>query len=105
MGGDIESGENKEFLNKNVFIRMDYFINNEDHTRNIFDLVIELTAFDSYNNPECEFATFCRFYPEHRNPMDKSLKYQLRIVRQKFKVQGEWYAIHDAFGLGGSDDK
>jgi hypothetical protein len=105
VGGEIESGINKEFLNKNVCINMDYFINNPDNTRTVFDLILELSAFDQNNNIECEFATFCRFYRVKDNFCPQNNKFELQIQRQKFKFQGEWYAIHDAFGLGGSNSE
>lgn len=103
MGGDIESGINKEFLNKNVCINIDYFITNPVNTRTVFDMVLELSAFDQFNNKECEFATFCRFYSVKDNLHTKNDRFELQIQRQKFKFQGEWYVIHDAFGLGGSN--
>ncbi len=103
MGGEIESGNKKEFFNKNVCIDMEYFNNNRDNTRNVFDLILELTAFDTYNNIECEFATFCRFYKIKDNEHKKNEKYDLQILKQKLKIMGEWYVIHDAFGLGGSN--
>jgi len=84
---------------------MDYFINNQDNSRTVFDLILELSAFDQFNNLECEFATFCRFYKCKDAGNSLKDRFELQIHKQKFKYQGEWYVIHDAFGLGGSNNE
>jgi len=35
----------------------------------------------------------------------ESKKFNLKIAKQKFKFEGEWYTIHDAFGLGDNSEK
>jgi len=103
LGGEIESGNDKEFFNRNVSINIDYFLNNPNDTRAVFDMILELTALDQFGNIECEFATFCKFYSirDKIHPMNNI--FELQIMRQKFKFMGEWYVIQDAFGLGGSN--
>ena len=77
----------------------DFYRNNK--TTGYYHLIIELTAYDQNNNPECEFATYCRLYS--LPGVDK--KYNLKIAKQKFKFRGEWYNIHDAYGLNDNEEK
>ena len=54
------------------------------------------------NNIECEFATYCNLYSI---PGEEIKQFNLKIAKQKFKYRGEWYTVHDAFGLGDNSEK
>ncbi len=105
-GGEIESGENKEFLNKNVILDLNYFQNYYkcDDKSKFNHVIIELIALDENNKIECEFATYCNLYSMFSGAGDTK-KFNLKIAKQKFKYDGEWYIIHDAFGLGDNSEK
>ena len=105
MGGDVPCGEKLEFMNKNVQFDANYFLTYKEYSKDLYDIILELAAFDQFNNIECEFATFCKLVPTY-DSKTKMLKHlNLKIDKQKFKYNGEWYIVHDAYGLGGSSEK
>ena len=46
LKASLNPGKNVNFLDKNVYVDIDYFFKNKDYNKNLYDIIIELYVFD-----------------------------------------------------------
>jgi len=100
---NLPKGENKEFLEKEAVIDIDYFKENkidntinEQNKNDIYDLSIELVPiFDETENNKNEvvFVSLCTLETNEIERHPHSLKIEL----QRLKTFGMWIDIHDIY--------
>jgi hypothetical protein len=88
-------GNNIDFLDKNVYIDIDYFEQNRIFDTQHTDLIIELSALNNENKIECYFATFCKLIPDTTGLK----KYKVKPEMQKLKVNDSWFDLQDVYGI------
>jgi len=102
LKSSLEPGKNVNFLDKNVFIDIDYFLKNKSYDKNLFDVIIELFTYALNSNNtqvECILSTFCKI-----NYISSNKSFEIKSICQKCKIfNNDWYNIEDIYGLNSDD--
>jgi hypothetical protein len=95
----VLAGEEIKFSDSNVYVDIDYIIENKIYDKRNFDVILECVAFKEGRDREieCILATLCKLVPETKNG---KTEYKIKADSQKLKIKSYWYDMHDIYGFG-----
>ena len=94
----LNSGENKEFYNKETFIDLRNYFNEKEDNQERYDVSIEFVPLYPPDSPELEddneiiFVTLCNF---ERHEEENS--YILKCIKQRLRTHNIWIDLYDIF--------
>lgn len=102
LKASLNPGKNVNFIDKNVFVDINYFFKNKNYNKNLYDVIIELYVFDINSNNtqvECILSTFCKI-----NYISSNQSFEIKPICQKCKIyNNDWYDIENVYGLASDD--
>jgi hypothetical protein len=104
LSGNIDSGKDIVFLSQNVYIDIKEFLSNKLYDTQHSDVVIEIIICDKETNcVDGIFTTMCKVFPDYKN--NKLEGYKIKPLRQKIKVNEQWFDITDVYGLNSEENE